>query len=174
MGKVPFSKLNLKKNEEVIKLHLNEQEVEVRQYLPIADRLNLISNALNLSVDENNFYNPAKLKAYFNLEIVYNYTNIIFTEKQKEDIIKLYDLLQGNHIIDMIIQTIPHKEYDKLWEETVECAKAIYEYKNSAVGIFETISQDYSNLNLDATEIQQKMKDPENLTLLKDVLTKLG
>ena len=42
------------------------------------------------------------------------------------------------------------------------------------MGILDTISTDYSNLNLDASEIQKKLSDPNNLTLLKDVLTKLG
>ena len=52
--------------------------------------------------------------------------------------------------------------------------KAIYTYRNSVLGILESISQDYSALNLDATEIQQKLADPDNMALLKQVLTKLG
>ena len=42
------------------------------------------------------------------------------------------------------------------------------------MGILENISADYSNLNLDATEIQNKLADPNNMALLKDVLAKLG
>jgi hypothetical protein len=42
------------------------------------------------------------------------------------------------------------------------------------MGILDNISTDYSNLNLDATEIQKKIGNPENITLLKDVLAKLG
>jgi hypothetical protein len=42
------------------------------------------------------------------------------------------------------------------------------------MGILDSISADYNNLNLDATEIQKKIGDPENMALLKDVLTKLG
>ena len=34
--------------------------------------------------------------------------------------------------------------------------------------------QDYSNLNLDATEIQKKLADPNNMELLKSIMTKLG
>ena len=42
------------------------------------------------------------------------------------------------------------------------------------MGILENISADYSNLNLDATEIQSKLADPNNMALLRDVLSKLG
>ena len=51
---------------------------------------------------------------------------------------------------------------------------AIYAYQNSVMGILDTISTDYSNLNLDATEIQKKLADPENLDLLRSVMSKLG
>ena len=41
-------------------------------------------------------------------------------------------------------------------------------------GILDTVTADYSNLDLNASEIQSKLADPENMKLLKDVLTKLG
>ena len=50
----------------------------------------------------------------------------------------------------------------------------LYQYHNSALGIMQAISTDYSNLNLEASEIQEKLADQNNLTLLKDVITKLG
>ena len=61
-----------------------------------------------------------------------------------------------------------------LTKVTHELATAIYTYPNSALGILDSIGRDYSNLNLDATEIQKKLADPENLTLLKNVVEKLG
>ena len=38
----------------------------------------------------------------------------------------------------------------------------------------DSISQDYSSLQLDAEQIQKSIGDPNNLALLKDVMTKLG
>ena len=52
--------------------------------------------------------------------------------------------------------------------------EAIYKYQNSALGILDTISADYSSLNFDATEIQKKIADPNNLELVRNILTKLG
>jgi hypothetical protein len=42
------------------------------------------------------------------------------------------------------------------------------------MGILDTVSSDYNNLNLDASEIQKKIADPENMELLRNILTKLG
>ena len=50
----------------------------------------------------------------------------------------------------------------------------IYKYKNSAMGILTAISEDYDALNTDATNIQAILADPENLSLLKSVITNLG
>ena len=51
---------------------------------------------------------------------------------------------------------------------------AVYAYRNSVMGILDTVSSDYSALNFDASEIQKKIGDPENMALLKQVLAKLG
>ena len=174
MAKVSFTKLGLKKNEEVGILHINEQDIEVKQYLPINEKLELISSVINSSADENNFSNPVKENVFLTLEILYHYTNINFTDKQKEDPVKLYDLVVSSGLVNKVTDLIPEEELDEVINGLAQSVKAIYTYRNSALGILESISQDYSALNLDATEIQQKLADPDNMALLKQVLTKLG
>lgn len=174
MAKVSFTKLGLKKNEEVGILHINEQDIEVKQYLPINEKLELISSVINSAADENNFSNPVKENVFLTLEILYHYTNINFTDKQKEDPVKLYDLVVSSGLVNKVTDLIPEEELDEVINGVAQSVKAIYTYRNSVLGILESVSQDYSNLNLDATEIQQKLADPDNMTLLKQVLTKLG
>ena len=175
MAKVSFSKLGLTKNQEVKILNWNEQNIEVRQYLPISEKLELISNVINFAHDENaNFANPVQVEVFTGLELLYAYTNINFTDKQKEDPAKLFDLVKNSHLLDSVIMMIPTNEYNDLVTGIQSSITAIYTYRNSVMGILENISADYSNLNLDATEIQQKLADPNNLELLRDVLAKLG
>ena len=174
MAKVSFTKLGLKKNEEVGILHINEQDIEVKQYLPINEKLELISSVINSAADENNFSNPGKENVFLTLEILYHYTNINFTDKQKEDPVKLYDLVVSSGLVNKVTDLIPEEELDEVINGVAQSVKAIYTYRNSVLGILESISQDYSALNLDATEIQQKLADPDNMALLKQVLTKLG
>ena len=174
MAKVPFTKLGLKKIEDTKTISICDQDVEVKQYLPINDKINIITNVIENSADDNNFANPVKVEVFANLEIMYAYTNISFTDKQKGDPTKLYDLLEENGIIAKVIATIPENEYALLLGWIDETIEAFYTYRNSVMGIMEQISTDYSNLSLDATEIQQKLADPQNLELLKNVMTKLG
>ena len=174
MAKVSLAKLGLKVNQEIKNIEFNEQIIEVKQYLPVNDKLELISNVINLAHDENNFSNPVKVSVFTTLEIMYAYTNINFTDKQKEDPTKLYDILISSGLVAEVINAIPESEYHKVLCGISDSIDAIYTYRNSVMGILESIGADYSNLNLDAISIQEKLADPNNMALLKDVLSKLG
>lgn len=174
MAKIGFTKLGLKPNNEIVNIPFGEQFIEVKQYLPVEEKLELITNVLELSHDSNNFSNPVKVSVYTTLEIIEKYTNVNFTEKQKENPTKLYDLLVGNGFAAAVIKAIPEPEYDEILTGIKQTIKSVYKYQNSVMGILDTISQDYSNLNLDATEIHQQLADPENMALLKSIITKLG
>ena len=174
MAKVSLTKLGLKVNQNVKNIEFNEQIIEVKQYLPINEKLELISSVINSAADENNFSNPVKENVFLTLEILYHYTNINFTDKQKEDPVKLYDLVVSSGLVNKITDLIPEEELDEVINGVAQSVKAIYTYRNSILGILESISKDYSNLDLDATEIQEKLANPENMAFLKQVLTKLG
>ena len=175
MTKLAFSKLKLKLPTEVVELHYEEQIIEVKQYLPLEEKLSLIGDIVNKSWDENaNFYNPCQYEVCTNFEVIKRYTNLAFTEKQEEDFYKTYDLLDGNGIIKQIWQVIPEDEANFIKMGVEKVIKAIYEYQHSVFGIIDNIKNNYNNLDLDASGIQQKLADPENMELLKTVLAKLG
>ena len=174
MAKLAFTKLGLSKNQEVKIVEFNGQDIEVKQYLPVNEKFEVISNIINHSADDNNFANPIKINVFTVLEIINFYTNISFTEKQREDPAKLYDLIISNNLAKTITGAIPQVELDELMSGIKDSVEAIYKYKNSAMGIMEAISTDYSNLDFNASEIQSKLADPENMNFLKDVLSKLG
>lgn len=174
MAKLAFSKLGLKPNTKTGTITYNDVTIEVKDYLPVNDKLALISNVINNAVDNNGYYNEGKVRVFFVLEVIDAYTNLSFTEKQKEDPCKLYDLIVGNELWEKVWDLMLASEKAYLETCLYKTIKSIYAYKNSVMGILDTISQDYSNLSLDAQEIQKNLADPENMSLLKAVLTKLG
>ena len=175
MAKVAFTKLGLKRKDEVKTVNINNNAIEVKQYLPINDKLDLISRVLNASHDQStNFANPIQLEVIGTIEIIIAYTNLSFTEKQKEDYAKLYDLFEENGIIDLIIAEIPEREYNYIIDGINETADAVYKYQNSVLGILESATKDYSNLEFDASQIQSMLADPSNISLVREVLSKLG
>lgn len=174
MAKLSFSKLGLTRNNEMLTRKFRNQVIEIRAYLPVEEKLNLVSDILNSSMDDYGYYNPAKLHIHKMMYIIYTYTNINFTEKQKEDIYKTFDILVSSGLAKIILNTIPEEELLFIQEAVEETIRSVYAYKDSMLGILDSVNQDYSTLNLDATLIQQKLADPQNMQLLKDVLTKLG
>ena len=179
MAKVPFSKLQavMNSNENILSYSNKageEIKYEVKSYLPFKEKLELVSSVINQSVDENGFYNPMRVKLYMTLETVYAYTNLSFTEKMKEDPFKLYDILTSSGIFSDIVNTMIDSEWEEIQENIWDTIENIYHYKNSVMGILDTLKSDYSSLDFDATAIQEKLADPENMQLLKDVMAKLG
>lgn len=106
--------------------------------------------------------------------MIFAYTNISFTEKQKEDIGKLYDLLETNGVIVDVFSAIPEEEFKFIFKMVSESLEAYYTYKTSLIGVMESVVRDYAGLDLDAQKIQKELADPNNMELLKNVLTKLG
>lgn len=174
MAKVAFSKLGLKINSDIKTIEFNEQIIEIKQYLPVNEKLELITEVLNNSADENNFANTVKVDIYVTVSIIEAYTNISFTEKQKENIAKLYDFVISTGFYDSVINHIPHAELESVKNSIYTMINEIYHYRNSALGILESVSSDYSNLQLDVQQLQSALADPSNMTLLKDVVNKLG
>ena len=172
MAKVAFTKLGLTKNTEIKTLEWKDVEIEIKQYLPIQERVELIQTVLNKCQDENNFVNEIKLSMYFDLETIYRYTNINFTDKQKEDVGKLYDLLRGSGLMAEVKQAVAQNEENWIWLKAI--SKSFYEYRNSVYAIIESMKTDYTNLDLDADAIKEKIADPEALGTLKEILTKMG
>ena len=175
MAKVPFSKLNLKKvNEEVKTITFNNMNIEVKQYLPIDDKLQFVVNVISNAADGNRFYNPIKLEAFATLEIMFMYTNLSFTDTQKKDLSKLFDIIVSNGLAKEVMAAIPKNELDGLLELVYTSADNIYAQMNSAMAVVETFtSRDMGDMTQQVTELQGQLANPENLTLLRDVMTKL-
>lgn len=174
MAKIAFSKLALKKQNNIKIVQIGDNKIEVKQYLPIEEKLEMISRIINQAADANNFSNPIKLEVFTSLEIVFAYTNLSFTDKQKEDLIKLYDLFEENNIFNLVIAGIPEIEYQSIIDGVQECSDAIYTYKNSIMGVLEDVVADYSAVNMESSDIAERLNNPDNMKFLKDVLTKLG
>lgn len=154
-------------------LKINEKEITVKQYLPINEKLELITTVLNLvKMNDYNFINPIQLDVYTTIEIIKNYSNIEFAEGASPA--DIYDALETEEIANKIIALIPATEYSFIVDGVKDTVDAYYAYQSSALGIMEAITQDYSNLSFDASEIQKKIGDPDNISLLKDIMTKLG
>jgi hypothetical protein len=173
MAKVAYSKLKLKVNDEIIPIQLGEDvTVGVKKYLPVQDKLTLISRVIELSHDlENNYSNPVKVEIYTTIEIIKAYTELSFTEKQEEDIPKLYDQLISSGAWDIIREAIPPQELGQVQWGIGSCIESIYKYRNSVLGVLDAIQSDYNETKLDVNGILEQLQSGEGMELVKEVMS---
>ena len=175
MAKIAFSKLNAKVNTDVKTITVcGDKEIEVRQYLPVQDKLVFTGDVISQAHDiNNNFANPLKTEVYFILNLIMKYTNISFTDKQKEDPAKLYDMIINADWYKDVINTIPEDEIIELRDAVGETQTAFYHYRTSLLGLLEAVQTEYSDMNLDVTDLQQKIANGEGIELVKKVIDNL-
>ena len=88
---------------------------------------------------------------YFNLNIIYLYTNINFTDKQKEDEAELYDKLQCSGLINEVISHMKNGEYEILLDYLNTNKENMINHNQSIGGFLETLINDLP------TKMQQTM-----------------
>ena len=173
MAKITYSKLGCKVQDTKKEVIFNNQTIEVIQYLPIQEKLNLISDVITFTYDnENHFYNPVKVNGFLDLYIIEYYTNISFTDKQREDSAKLYDSIYSSGLLKEILNAIPQSELDILKIGVKETAQAIYKHQESLFGILEQVNAMYGDVSLDLNALKERLTDPA-FDLIKDVLAKM-
>lgn len=159
MTKISYTNLKLKVDTAIQKFTFNNYDIEVLQYLPIEDKYDLLSIVAQEAYEEG-VYNPLKLDMLFHLYLVFLYSNISFTDKQKEDLPKLYNILKSNKIIDKVLEHIPEEEYNTLYQYLIEITKGKEKYARSFAGIANKVIHDLPTQAQAAKDIIDNF-DPE-------------
>ena len=166
MAKISFANLKLKVNDTVQIVKYGDAEIEVLQYLPVADKTDLISITVQQAM-ENGVIHPVRLEQYFYLNIMYLYTNFNFTDKQKEDPDKLYDMLESNGVIDAVIGAMNQEEYDGLYKALEDYMETLAKHESSAAYMIGKIINDLPLNAAAAAEIVDNFK-PEKYQAVVD------
>ena len=115
--KVSYANMKLKVNTDVNTFDFHGQKIQVLKYLPARDKHDLLIVTLQKSLENDGIFNEFKLNLYFELNLVYMYTNISFTQKQREDEFKLYDNLKSNGFFELFLQAMDENEYNELFTQ---------------------------------------------------------
>lgn len=160
MSKVSYLNLKLKTDTSTETIDWNNNSIEIKQYLPIEEKYNLVMVTLQ-EAKESNIYNPLKIDLFFHLNLVYMYTNINFTEKQKEDASKLYDNLMSSGLLAQIISKIPTEEYDMLYTYLENVKNDLDKYGQSFKAILDAIINELPEKASEAMKILESF-NPED------------
>ena len=152
-----FSDIDTKYKKTFKTITWREKEIKISNYLPIDEKIALIDIALQKSM-YNGMVHPLQLKKYYELGLVYMYSDIIFSEEDRADEAKIYDALYTSGLLNEIIKSIPAREIQTLAEMLKETKVAVEKHKVSAVGIIETL------INVIENEVPHIMDMVNNLT----------
>lgn len=141
MKKISYANLKLKINTDTKTVDYNGNTIEVLQYVSVSDKYDLVHMVLNKSFEEG-LFNPVKVDVYFHLGLVYLYSNLNITDKQRENEFDLYDNLASNGILTQILELIPESEYQTLYTYIEEFQKKTLKYRYSAAATLQTFVQD--------------------------------
>ena len=139
------------------------------------EKLNLISQVVVFAHEEDhNYSNPVKAKVYTDLKLLSAYSNISFTDKQKEDTPKLYDTLLSSGLMDLVLNAIPTEEKEVIYKGVHDTITSLYSYQNSVLGLLDNITNSYDTSHFDIKALQEAIKELEDSKLMKELAPMLG
>lgn len=137
-----YKDLGLHLNKNTYFIEVQGKKINIKKYLPINDKKDLIEITLQKAEQSNGTYNEILIDMYFNLYLVYLYTDIVFTNEDREDEMKLYDQLESSGLLERIIDKIPDDEYDTLMGYLEAMRKEDSSYKYSAAAMVQKLIVD--------------------------------
>ena len=163
-------KLNLTTNYSTKQIEYNNTTIEVKTYLPIEDKLNIIELVLQECM-ENGFVNQVKVDAMVGVLMCAKYTNIDF-EEYFEDIYNLYDIVKTTDLIDLVL-SVCEKDYIELVSLLEIMIDKYEDYLQSFNGVATTF---IDNIPKKISEIANELEDfnPEKLEELFNVIKEVG
>jgi hypothetical protein len=147
MAKVGLSKLNLNKKQDIKVIQFEGNDIEIIQYLDIASKSSLVSAAVRGSVI-GGIVDEILLDAYLHLFIIDKYTNISLTQKQRDNLLDTFDILESNKFFDLIIEAMAQNEYEYIFTMAKRLMNNLNEYNKGLTSIlqgFEEVIQQFAN-----------------------------
>lgn len=138
---------------------LNEKTIQVKSYLPISDKMDVVQITIQ-KADNGRYIDQFALDMFFELNLVYSYSNIEVTQEDRDDQFALYDRWTQDGTINTVISAIPDEEYNKLSEAIDETVEDLMRYRGTAAAVVNSFIQDLPRNAEIAKEIVDSF-DPE-------------
>jgi len=143
-------------------IKVKDKSITIAEGISVKDTNNLIMATAMKAVSEG-FINKYLLKIYFNLHMIYMFTDIEFTDEEKEDELALYDKLVEDGVVAAVIDAIPSSVYDEIYNYALEYATDRAYFLVSAAGAINVFAQQLPAAMESVQEIVKSL-DEEKLT----------
>lgn len=129
-----YKELGLSKKTELKEFNWEGNKIYITKYLPIESKYDIVMITLQESL-EDKIYNPIKLDMCFHVNLVLMYTDLVFTDEEKQDISKLYDEMKSTGFLNEFLKHIDEEEYKEMQEDIENISQLLMKYNMSAAGI---------------------------------------
>ena len=133
MAILNYKDLNISKKNTIKSFKWGDQEIEVLTYLPIEDMYDVVMITLQKSL-EDEYYNPIKLDMFYHLNLVYAFTNLVFTDEERANESKLYDEMVSSGFMTEFLNNLDEHVYTEMQENIENIAKMKME-NNKSIGV---------------------------------------
>lgn len=183
MAKIGFTKLKLSAHYDDTKILVwEDEEITIKFHLPMKEKLDLITRIVNATLDNNDFCNDCLFDMNFVIEMVAAYTNINFTEKQREDYYKLYDQLVNSGFWKSFVAVMfdnDHTDFDFIQRNSRSTIEQVYKYRCSAAGILSELTGQQMKQEGDITALAETLKEQlggteDSLSFLHEIMQNFG
>lgn len=132
MELVNFKNIDFNKSidKELKIINFNGTDIGIVPYLSIQDKFDFVMITLQKSF-VNGIYSDVKIDMYFDLHMIYMYTNIEFDAEDRADEEGLYDTLKRSGLIAAVRDSIDKEELVYLSEAIYQTCKKLSNYKSS-------------------------------------------
>lgn len=175
MAKVSITKLQEIKYINPIVIEINNEKIEVSQYLSMAQKAEMTQEFLTCVLDDHGMSSSLREEIYFKLLLIKYYTNINLTNLMLTDnAFKTYDLIHLNHIDEKICGAIPVDEYELIKQLCYNGLHIVSEYRTSIAGMFMDMQASNAESVKDTQELLTDLNSVASSPLLQSILTDLG
>ena len=136
-----YKSLELKRNLDMKQFSWNGKEIKIKKYLPIEAKYDIVMITIQEAYEEG-IYNPIRLDMHFHLNLVYMYSNLEFTEEERQDPSKLYDEMKGAGFLDEFLKHLNPDEYKEMLEYIEEIIRDKQKYNTSMTSIINKFIED--------------------------------
>lgn len=154
----------------------NNTEIQVKQYLPIEDKLTIIESIISISFSEKEenkikYYNTAVRAIAFDYFLAKYYTNLDIPDLDEVDIYTVYDILAQDNLINAIKFAIPKEELEFLNFHINKRIKEEFRCINEEKTFLNVVSKFLNDINKSIPDFVKTINelDPEKIETIKDV-----
>ena len=172
---VSLNKLGELKEGEIKYLQIGDACIEVHTSLPYREIVNGVQTTIALILDDRPYISEPIKQIVNDIFLLRAYTNLDFSFFEEigfepSKIYDIYGLLIQEDVINKVKNLIDQKQLD-FWNKSLDSTlKGIINYKNSAMGIINNITEKQISSENSMKNIMQTLKDSENAEAIQNIL----